>query len=154
MHIVWINEAAQSEGPAETRLLAWLKELEGQGVTSTLLYGVPGWTEPKFTSRFEQAFPLVDLNLQLREIGPDLVWVNRPTGLPWPQGDVETDSPLVWCCHNRPETGPGNLRPTAWVVFSGEAAGQLIGQGIEREKIHVLNPDSPAGLLDLVKTLV
>lgn len=154
MDIVWINKAARVEGQAEERLLAWVEELKGQGLISTLLYGTSGRTDPRFTSGFERAFPLVDLNLQLQEIEPDLIWVNSPAELPWPQGEFSPEIPLVWCCHNQAVICPDNIKPAAWVVFSGEVAGHLINRGIERQKIQVLNPAGAGELPGLFKSLI
>lgn len=77
MHVVWVNEKADLVGGAERYVWETAALLADQGVRSTLLYGVGGWTAPEFTSRFDGAFPWVDGRRQLEQLEPDLVYVHQ-----------------------------------------------------------------------------
>lgn len=84
MHIAWVNERAAPVGGCERYVqdtVALLSSVEVRAganpVRSTLLYGVDGWTEPAFVDGFDAAFPVVDLERQLTDINPDVVYVHR-----------------------------------------------------------------------------
>jgi glycosyltransferase involved in cell wall biosynthesis len=77
VHVVWINERADFVGGVERYIVDTAPLLRDRGVRSTLLYGVAGWTAPGFTKRFDAAFPLVDIERQLDELEPDVVYVHQ-----------------------------------------------------------------------------
>lgn len=77
MHIAWVNEAADFVGGAERYIADLAPRLKEQGHQNTLLYGVAGWMEPTFTSRFDAAFPMVDLCAQLASLKPDVVYIHQ-----------------------------------------------------------------------------
>ena len=96
MHILWINQRADFVGGAE-RYVADVASMIGRAgapgssatpdregpaeapgpIRCSLLYGVAGWTEPSFVSRFHASYPIVDLARQIGEIGPDLIYVHQ-----------------------------------------------------------------------------
>lgn len=81
VQILWINEAAALTGGCERYISDTAVYLREYGITSSLLYNVAGATEPRFTGAFDRgAFPLVDLELQIQEIRPDLIYVHRWEG--------------------------------------------------------------------------
>lgn len=77
MHIAWVNQAADFVGGAERYIADLAPRLAALGHRNTLLYGVSGWMEPRFTQRFDAAFPMVDLRAQLKALAPDVVYVHQ-----------------------------------------------------------------------------
>ncbi|MFO7895651.1 MAG: glycosyltransferase family 4 protein [Candidatus Cloacimonadales bacterium] len=81
MHVLWINEVADFTGGCERYMLDCVKLLrEKYQVKSTLLYAVAGKNEIKFLQLFEAAFPMVELKRQIKEIAPDLIYIQRLDG--------------------------------------------------------------------------
>jgi glycosyltransferase involved in cell wall biosynthesis len=101
MHILWINEVANFTGGAERYILDTMRLLkEKTDARMTLLYGVPGWTEPAFTSAFDVAFPMVDLPRQVAEEQPDIIYVNRLNGRNELLQLIQTGVPVVRFFHD------------------------------------------------------
>ena len=81
MHVLWINEVADFTGGCEHYMLDCVKLLkEKYNVSSTLLYSVDGENNVKFLKHFDAAFPMVDLKMQIKEIAPDIVYIQRLDG--------------------------------------------------------------------------
>lgn len=77
MRILWINSRADFTGGCESYIYHTARLLKEEGCENILLYGVDGWTEPRFTSIFDEAYPLVVLERQIKEIAPDIVYAHR-----------------------------------------------------------------------------
>lgn len=77
MRVLFINQNARFAGGAERYVADTARSLRERGVQVFLLYGVEGWTAPEFTGLFDGAFPMVALERQIREIGPDVVYVHQ-----------------------------------------------------------------------------
>lgn len=78
MHILWVNEFAFPTGGAE-RYIADTAQLMSKyfQATSTLLYSVASDTEPGFLGCFDKAFPIVNLERQISQLNPDVIYVHR-----------------------------------------------------------------------------
>jgi glycosyltransferase involved in cell wall biosynthesis len=76
MHVAWITESAHPVGGAERYVLDTATLLRARGFRSSLLYGVPGWTDPAFTRAFDRAHPMVDVPRQVQALAPDLLFVH------------------------------------------------------------------------------
>jgi glycosyltransferase involved in cell wall biosynthesis len=83
MHVTWIHEEADGRGGAERYLRDTAAHLGARGVRSTLLYDVRARPDRDFLAPFVGAYPMVDPARQLRELGPDAIYVHRVT-----EGDV------------------------------------------------------------------
>jgi glycosyltransferase involved in cell wall biosynthesis len=79
MKIAWINELAQPSGGAERYVRDTAKELAERGARSVLFYDVRATPDPSpsMLAPFEGAFPMVELERQLRELAPDVVYVHQ-----------------------------------------------------------------------------
>ena len=77
MRVLFINQNARLAGGAERYVADTARSLREHGVQVFLLYGVEGWTAPEFTGLFDGAFPMVALERQIRDIGPDVVYVHQ-----------------------------------------------------------------------------
>lgn len=77
MHVIWINEPASFIGGCEGYIFNTVAHLKRAGVYSTLLYNPLLPTDVKFIDRFDAAFPIVDLPLQLAAIRHDLVFLHQ-----------------------------------------------------------------------------
>jgi glycosyltransferase involved in cell wall biosynthesis len=78
MHILWINDFANFTGGCERYIYDTAALLKDRGVESSLIYDIVDTTEPRFTQGFERgAYPRVDLDRQIRELSPDLIYVHR-----------------------------------------------------------------------------
>lgn len=76
-HVLFVNEHADFVGGAERYVAETARLLSERGCRVSLLYGVPGWTEPRFTGVFEAAFPMAAIEAQVRALDPDVVYVHR-----------------------------------------------------------------------------
>ncbi len=76
MHVVWINEDADFTGGCEKYIYQSVGLLAEKNIKSTLMYKVGSPKSPEFLNRFEQAFPMVDLETQLEQLQPDLIYVH------------------------------------------------------------------------------
>jgi len=76
MDIVWINDHADFTGGCEQYIFQTVSLLKQQGVHSTLLYQVNAPISPAFTAVFDQAFPMVDITMQLKEIAPHVIYIH------------------------------------------------------------------------------
>lgn len=77
MHVAWINESASSVGGAERYVRETATHLKKRGFRSTLLYNVKSRVDPDYVAPFDGAYPEVDLQRQLRELAPDLIYAHR-----------------------------------------------------------------------------
>lgn len=77
MHIVWINTYSSFIGGAERYIFEVADGLRAHGVQSTLLYDARHSSDPAFLDAFEMAFPLIDLQQQLTDLAPDLIYVHQ-----------------------------------------------------------------------------
>lgn len=80
LHVLWVNEHPRFTGGAEKYVHETAARLAALGLRSSLLYDVAGPTDPRYLRPFESAFPIVDLERQVREIGPDVVYIHRLAG--------------------------------------------------------------------------
>ncbi len=86
MHILWINRNANFMGGAENYIYKTVLELKCQDVKSSVLYSITPVTEPKWTSIFSEAYPLVDVHRQIDGLKPDIIYLHQ-----WPGGPVIED---------------------------------------------------------------
>ena len=77
IHVLWINEQASLVGGAEHYIHNTASELKNLNVRSTLLYSVHNHPSPKFISTFEGVFPMVDMEEQIKEISPDIIFIHQ-----------------------------------------------------------------------------
>ena len=63
MNILWISSAASFVGGCEAYILNTVKLLKNYGIKSRLLYDPLQKADRNFLEVFEEAFPLVDLQL-------------------------------------------------------------------------------------------
>ncbi len=77
MNILWINETSSLLGGCEHYIVQTVDQLKQQNIRSTLLYNPLLQSEVKFLNFFDAAYPLVDLNLQLKTIPYDLAFVHQ-----------------------------------------------------------------------------
>jgi hypothetical protein len=153
MHVLWVNDHADFVGavsryPAETATL-----LRPRGVRSTLLYGVPGWTEPRFTSMFDAAFPYVAPRRQVRELAPDIITVHALADDALLRELVACGPPVVRFVHDHRQLGarrPDGL--AALVVGSPELRDRVAAGGLGARRIHVIPPE-PERHLDALLAL-
>jgi glycosyltransferase involved in cell wall biosynthesis len=78
MRVVWVNKKSALEGGCERAIEATLRLLaKNYEIESILLYELGSAVEPSFTRNFDGAFPVVDLEAQLRQLDPDTVFIHR-----------------------------------------------------------------------------
>lgn len=82
MHIVWINNHANLTGGCEHYIFETVLFLKQLGHRCTLLYDVDGPVDAEFTAIFDGAFVLVDINIQLIKLNPDVVYVHQLDSVP------------------------------------------------------------------------
>ncbi len=77
-HVVWVNELARLKGGCEYYVYHTVRLLKARGIASTLLYdALQEQASPAMLQLFDQAFPMVDLRHQLRDIRADVLYVHR-----------------------------------------------------------------------------
>ncbi|MBK9262188.1 MAG: glycosyltransferase family 4 protein [Polyangiaceae bacterium] len=77
MHIVWVNTHGSLVGGAEHYVRNTANLLGRRGVRSTLLYDPNLPTSSAMLDTFESAFPIVNIDAQLKEVKPDIVFVHQ-----------------------------------------------------------------------------
>ncbi len=79
MKIAWINELGRPAGGAERYVRDTAAQLAMRGAHSVLFYDVGATPDPSpsMLAPFEGAFPIVELERQLRELAPDVVYVHQ-----------------------------------------------------------------------------
>jgi glycosyltransferase involved in cell wall biosynthesis len=79
MKIAWINQLGRPEGGAERYVRDTARQLAQRGARSVLFYDVKATPDPasSMLAPFEGGFPIVDLERQLRELAPDVVYVHQ-----------------------------------------------------------------------------
>ncbi|HVZ72978.1 MAG TPA: glycosyltransferase family 4 protein [Polyangia bacterium] len=79
LRVAWIHDRAASSGGIERYIQETARALCREGVESTLLYDVAASPapEPAFLAPFTAAFPTIDLERQLADLAPDVVYVHR-----------------------------------------------------------------------------
>ena len=126
MHVVWIHAIAFGAGGAERYVRDTAALLAARGVTSTLLYDPNRPTDPAFLRSFGAAFPLVDPERQLAELGADVVYAHRlPRGisvddLSW------SGAPVVRFLHDH---ALFCLREHKVTLLGGDACTRVVGAG-------------------------
>ncbi|BBM86907.1 glycosyl transferase [Candidatus Uabimicrobium amorphum] len=80
MHIMWINEPADFTGGCEQYIFQTANSLKKKKYKNTLLYDVEGAISPKFLKIFDSAFPIVDIQRQIKEAKPDVIYIHRLAG--------------------------------------------------------------------------
>lgn len=81
MHVTWINEIATLKGGCEHYIHRTASLLHERGVLSSILYDPLQGEDAAFLKPFRAgAFPLVEPELQLKELGPDVVFVHQLQG--------------------------------------------------------------------------
>lgn len=78
IHVLWVNEAAGFVGGCEQYIYNTANFLRERNVRSTLLYDAnhPGFST-EFHQAFDQAYPMVEIESQIRTINPDVVYIHR-----------------------------------------------------------------------------
>lgn len=78
MHVLWINEVADFVGGCEQYIHNTVQLLSKHGAQSSLLYDCrqPSYSTG-FANAFDRAFPLVNVNDQIAEINPDVIYLHR-----------------------------------------------------------------------------
>lgn len=100
MHVLWVTEAAEFLGGAERHVADTAGLLSGEGFRSTLLFGAGRPTDPAFTGRFDGAFPRVDVPRQVRDLGPDLIYVHQLRSIAVTRELADTGIPVVRFFHD------------------------------------------------------
>ncbi|NRA34993.1 MAG: glycosyltransferase family 4 protein [Polyangiaceae bacterium] len=100
MHIVWVNEKADFVGGAERYVASTASHLRERGHQCTLLYRAGTWVAPKFARNFDGMFPMVDVGRQLRELGPDVIYVHQLRGVDALRPFAESSYPVVRFIHD------------------------------------------------------
>ncbi len=77
MHIVWVNENAYPMGGAESYIHNTASLLAAEGHQNTLLYDVRSRADAAFLAPFAQAYPMVDIPRQMKELQPDVLYIHR-----------------------------------------------------------------------------
>ncbi|MBX7255454.1 MAG: glycosyltransferase family 4 protein [Candidatus Hydrogenedentes bacterium] len=76
--LLWVNDAADFVGGCEQYIFNTVRLLRERGIRSTLLYDC---RHPRFSTdfavAFDQAFPLVNAQVQVRSIKPDVIYIHR-----------------------------------------------------------------------------
>lgn len=80
MRVLWVNEAADFVGGCEQYIFNTARLLQDHGVQSSLLYDCRQPFSTDFVKPFDQAFPMVDISVQVADINPDLIYVHRLSG--------------------------------------------------------------------------
>jgi len=100
MHIVWINDHADFTGGCEQYIFQTVSLLNKFGISSTLLYKVGSPIKRCFTSIFKGVFPTVDLNAQINDIAPDILYIHRLSNIENLKKLVELNIPKVRFFHD------------------------------------------------------
>lgn len=77
LKMLWVNHHADFVGGCEAYIHNTATLLTQHGVESTLMYEVPGRVAKRFTAPFAGAFPMVDLENQLADLQPDIVYMHQ-----------------------------------------------------------------------------
>jgi glycosyltransferase involved in cell wall biosynthesis len=126
MHVLWVNEHARFTGGAERYVHDTARRLGASGIRSSLLYDVPGWTEPSFLAPFAGAYPLVDAARQIREIAPDVVYVHRAEGASAIDGIAAGGAPVLRFFHDH---RPFCLREHKYTALGQRTCTRTLGPG-------------------------
>ncbi len=100
LHIVWINKHADFTGGAERYIYDTVKELSKKGIKSTLLYQLDGQVHPRFTHAFNSAYPLIDLNKQLNDHAPNIIYIHQLDHLEQLEACIDSGIPSIRFYHD------------------------------------------------------
>lgn len=81
IHLLWINEHVAPVGGCEGYIRDTAVLLREKNISSTLLYDVAGQRDTAWMKNFDRVFPHVDLERQIADIKPDLVYIHRLSGI-------------------------------------------------------------------------
>ncbi len=100
MKILWISKSASFVGGAERSIADVAPLLAPRGGRNFLLYDANAQVDPEFVSLFEGAFPLVDVERQIRDIRPDILYVHQLSGKRVTDALSDTGVPIVRFFHD------------------------------------------------------
>ena len=126
MRLVWINEHAAPVGGAERYVSETAAGLRRKGVESVLLYAVHGELSASYVASFAGAFPAVDLRAQIREIAPDVVYLNRPISTHTPVELSDAGVPIAAFHHDYDLFCP---RRSKYTTIGSHPCAQAVGWG-------------------------
>lgn len=124
MKILWVNEEASNFGGCETYIRNTVQALKVRGHRSYLFYKFDCLAEQEFTGLFEEAYPLVELQRQLRSIEPDIVFIHRWQGVELHEGIPAMGYPTVRMFHDH---RPFCLRDHGISPITGQSCQHSLG---------------------------
>lgn len=77
MKILWINKSASFVGGAERSIADVAPLLVPRGARNYILYDANAQVDPEFLSLFAGAFPMVDVERQLIDLKPDILYIHQ-----------------------------------------------------------------------------
>lgn len=145
MHILWVNEAADFVGGCEHYIYNTVRLLRERGVRSSLLYDCrQRQFEAEFVQPFDQAFPLVDVQIQVAEMAPDLIYIHRLSGRETVMKLRDTHVPAVRFFHDTKLFCPREHRYT---TFGHQTCNKPMGLRCYVPCLGVINrTDGPVGI--------
>lgn len=124
IRMLWINEASSFIGGCEQYIADSAELLFPLGVRSSLLYNPNGWTDPKFTGLFDEAYPMAALNRQIDELKPDIIYIHRLKGTGPLISILESGIPALRFYHDH---GLFCLREHKYTAFRNRTCSRPIG---------------------------
>lgn len=100
MKILWITKAAAFVGGAERHIADVAPLLVPRGASNFLLYDPNVPVDPEFLSIFDGAFPWVDLERQLKDLAPDILYIHQLKGLKAAEEIANSSIPSVRFFHD------------------------------------------------------
>ncbi|MBF0408204.1 MAG: glycosyltransferase family 4 protein [Candidatus Riflebacteria bacterium] len=100
MKILWINEKASFTGGCERYIHDVARLIRPQGFSSWLMYDHNDPSDPDFTTIFDGAFPIVNIDSQIAAIKPDLIYIHRLSNLNHLRSILKCGIPAVRFYHD------------------------------------------------------
>lgn len=98
--VLWVNDRASELGGCERYTRSTAERLALEGVESALLYDANSPTDPDFLHHFAGAFPAIDVAGQVRDIDPDVIYVQQIARSDTLAALVSTGRPVVRFFHD------------------------------------------------------
>ena len=142
MHILWINNKASLKGGAEQYIYNTVDALNDKNFTSSLLYDPNDETQNEFFDKFDQAYPLVTVYDQIKQIDPDIIYIHQLDDYDTYKQIIKTKKPVIRFYHDHKLFC---LREHKYTAITQTTCTKKVGAGCYSCLGFINKDDSPLG---------
>jgi len=100
LKVLWVNEKADYTGGCERYVLDSVSLLKELSVESYLFHSFKGSINPDYVKEFKAAFTLVNVQRQVEEIKPDIIYIHKLDNQLWIEDFLKTGVPVIRFFHD------------------------------------------------------